>query len=140
MDLFNNIHPVRAVSPAAATTDNTAWVSEIIDRKGYHALTFLLLFGSLADADATFTVLVEDGDDAALADAAAVPDALLVGTEALASATFADDNEPRKIGYAGYKRYVRITVTPANNTGNAFLAIIALLGRPWIGPTINPPA
>ena len=138
-DLFNNIHPLRAISPAAATTDNTAWVSQIIDTKGFDSLTFLLLAGSLADADATFTVLVEDGDDSGLSDAAAVADDFLLGTEALAGFTFADDNETRKIGYVGPKRYVRLTVTPANNTGNAFVTAIALLGHPMIAPTANPP-
>lgn len=138
-DLFNNVHPVRAVSPAAATTDNTPWVSQIIDRKGSDSLIFLLLFGSLADADATFTVLVEDGDAANLSDAAAVSDDQLLGLESQASATFADDNKPRKIGYNGDKRYVRATVTPANNTGNAFLAIIALLGHGAVRPAANPP-
>lgn len=139
-DLMNNIHPLRAISPAAATTDNTAWVSEIIDTAGYDSLTFLLITGSLADADATFTVLVEDGDNSALSDAAAVADSELIGTEALAGFTFAHDNKTRKIGYVGGKRYVRLTVTPANNTGNAFLAAIALLGHPRNAPTANPPA
>ena len=35
--------------------------------------------------------------------------------------------------------YVRLTVTPANNTGNVFLAAIALLGHPRNAPTPNPP-
>ena len=53
--------------------------------------------------------------------------------------SFADDNKTRKIGYVGGKRYVRLTVTPANNTGNIFLAAIALLGHPRNAPTPNPP-
>jgi len=138
-DLFNHVHPLRAISPAAATTDNTAWVSEIIDTRGYDSLTFLIATGSLADADAAFTVLVEHGEQSNLSDAAAVADAALLGTEALAGFTFADDNETRKIGYVGDKRYVRLTITPAGNTGNAFVAAIALLGHPQAVPTINPP-
>lgn len=139
-DLMNNIHPVAAIPPAGATTDNTPWVSSVIDTKGYESLTFLLITGTQADADATFTALVEHGDQSSLSDAAAVPDSELVGTEALAGFTFADDNKARKIGYAGNKRYVRLKVTPANNSGNAFLAAIALLGHPRNAPTPNPPA
>ena len=45
-------------------------------------LKFLILTGALADADATFTTLVEHGDAADLSDAAAVPDTQLTGTEA----------------------------------------------------------
>lgn len=131
--------PKRAISPAAAVTDNTAIVSEIIDVKGYDALTFIILTGSLADADATFTTLVEHGDASSLSDAAAVPDSQLVGTEALASFTFAADDKVFKIGYVGNKRYVRLTVTPASNTGNVFVAAVAILEEPHIFPTPNPP-
>ena len=138
-DLFHNVHPVRAISPAAAKTDNTPFVSEIIDTKGYESLTFLLAAGDIADADATLTVLVEASDAANMAGAEAVPDKELIGTEAQAGLSFADDNKTRKIGYVGGKRYVRLTVTPANNTGNIFLAAIALLGHPRNAPTPNPP-
>lgn len=138
-DLFNHVHPVRAISPAAAVTDNTAFVSQVIDRKGYESLTFLIAFGALADADVTTTVLVEHGDESDLSDAAAVADGDLLGTEALAAATFSDDDETRKIGYVGGKRYVRLTVTPSGNSGNLFLAAIALLGHPNLTPTPNPP-
>lgn len=139
-DGMNDHHLVTALAPAAAVVDDTAQVSAIIDRRGFDSLTFEFLTGNNADVDATFTVLVEDGDQADLSDAAAVADDQLVGTEALAGWTYADDNEPRKIGYIGDKRYVRVTVTPANNTGNLFLAILARLGCPDIRPTANPPA
>lgn len=139
-DLFNSVTPLRGISPVAAVADNTAYVSQIIPMKGYQSLTWLILLGALADADATFTVLMEDGDAADLADAAAVSDDLMLGTEALAGFNFGDDNETRKLGYVGHKAYVRLTITPANNTGNVFLAAIALLGHPLLGPTANPPA
>lgn len=138
-DLFNHVHPLRAISPAAAVADNTAIVGQIIDRRGFESLTYLILAGGLADADATFTVLLEHGDAANLSDAAAVPDDQLLGTEALASFTFADDDETRKLGYVGGKRYTRLTVTPAGNSGNAFVSAIALLGHPQLSPTANPP-
>jgi hypothetical protein len=139
-DLFNAIHPVRAIAPAAATADDTPWVGEVIDRQGFEGLTFVVATGALADADATFAVLVEHGDAANLSDAAAVPDTELLGSEADAGFDFSADNATRKIGYAGAKRYVRLTVTPANNTGNAFLAAVAVLSHPHVAPTSNPPA
>ncbi len=137
-DLMNNVHPVRAISPVSVA-DNTAQVSQIIDRRGYDSLTFLILTGSLADADATFTVLVEHGDAANLSDAAAVPDEDLLGLETTASFQFDDDNETRKIGYLGIRRYVRLTITPANNASAGLLAAVALLGHPSVAPTANPP-
>jgi len=139
-DVMNNIHPTGIAATGVITvTDNTAVVSGIVDRQGFDALAFLIASGTLADADATFTVLVEDGDESNLSDAAAVDDAYLNGTEALASFTFAEDASVFKIGYVGPKRYVRCTVTPASNTGSAPLAIIGLLGNPAHAPTDNPP-
>ena len=123
--LHNNTVYLRGISPAAATTDNTAWVSEIIDTKNYKAVEFILQLGAFADADATFTALLEEGDVSNLSDNAAVSDDDMYGTEAECGFQFDDDNETRKIGYRGYKRYIRLTVTPANNTGNAFLAGVA---------------
>ena len=139
-DLISNLHLKRAIAPAAAVSDNTAFVSQIIDVQGYDSLTFAILAGSLADADATFTTLVEHGDAANLSDAAAVADADLVGTEALASFTFADDNKVFKIGYRGLKRYVRLTITPANNSGASYIAALAILDHAAYQPAANPPA
>lgn len=132
LDLHNNVQYSRGISPVAAVTDNTAFVSQIIDTNGFLATEFVGITGSIADADVTFTVLVEDGDNSALSDASAVADEYLLGTEAgtitsgaaVSGGTpgFADDNKTFKIGYVGPKRYVRVTITPANNSGNIFLA------------------
>lgn len=127
-DLYNHLSIQRAISPQSVA-DNTALVSQIIDRQGYDSLLFAIGTGSIADADVTFTVLVEDGDDASLSDAAAVADDELLGTEAAAAFQFDDDNETRKIGYRGNKRYVRLTITPANNASAALITALAILGH-----------
>jgi hypothetical protein len=137
-DRFNHQHPLRAISPVVVT-DNTAQVGQIIDRQGYEALTYVIVTGTLADADATFTVLLEEGDQANMSDAVAVDDKYLLGTELLAGFDFGDDNETRKLGYIGNKRYTRLTITPVNNTGNAPIAAVAILGAPANVPTPNPP-
>ena len=126
-DLHSKIAVRLAISPVSVA-DNTAQVSQIIDRQGFTGLEFAIVTGALADADATFTTLIEHGDAANLSDAAAVPDDQLLGTEADASFTFEDDDETRKIGYAGNKRYVRLTITPAANAGAGLLSAVALLG------------
>lgn len=138
-DLHNNIAIKRAISPVSVA-DTTAQVSQIIDMAGYNSLEFVIATGSIADADATFTVLVEDGAAANLSDAAAVADACLIGTEVLAAFTFADDDKCRKIGYIGGKRYVRLTITPVANASAALLSAVAILGHPANAPTVNPPA
>jgi hypothetical protein len=137
-DMMNNIQTVPAIAPVVVA-DNTAQVSAIIDLQNYDACTFVITTGTLADADATFAVTMDHGNASNLSDAAAVTSADLVGTYALAGFTFADDGETRKIGYVGARRYVRLTVTPSSNSGNAPLAAIAVLGLPRIAATANPP-
>ncbi len=132
-DLHHNLKVLRAISPVSVA-DNTAQVSQIIDTQGYDSLQFFIALGSIADADATFTVLVEDGAVSNLSDAAAVPDSGLLGTEVTASFQFDSDNGVRKIGYIAGKRYVRLTITPANNALAALMSAVAVLGHPADAP------
>jgi hypothetical protein len=131
-DNHNVIDVLRAISPVSVA-DNTAQVSQIIDLQGYTSLEFVILAGSLADADATFTSLVEHGDAANMSDAATPAAADLLGTAAEASFVFSDDNKVFKIGYKGAKRYVRLTITPANNASAALLAAVAVVGKAKVG-------
>lgn len=127
-------NPQVAIAPVVAT-DNTALVSNIIDCQGYNGLSFVIMTGTLADADATFAVTMEHGDAANLSDTAAVTSSDLAGTLANAGFTFAADNACRKVGYIGAKRYVRLTVTPTGNTGNAPIAVLALQDEALVQPT-----
>jgi hypothetical protein len=126
--LHNDVEYRVAIPADEGAGSDTAKVSSIIDVANRDSLEFIIATGALADSNATFTVLVEDGDNSALSDAAAVDDAFLLGTEAGASFQFDDDSEVRKIGYIGPKRYVRLTITPANNTGAWDIAVVAALG------------
>lgn len=136
-DLMNRLAMKRAISPVSIS-DNTAAVSQVLDMRGQMAACLAILTGSLADADATFTVLLEESD-ASGSGFAAVADADLIGTEALAGFTFADDDKVRKLGYKGSKRYIRATITPANNASAALLAAVWLT-TPQDQPAANPPA
>ena len=129
-DGHNNLKFSRGLSPVAATTDNTAYVSQIIDTANFMTCEFVILLGSLADADTTLTILVEDGNQSNLSDNATVDASYLIGTSAGAGIQFDSDNKVAKIGYVGPKRYVRVTITPANNTGNIFLAGVWVQGQP----------
>lgn len=127
-DLFNKVKILTLWNPIDLGTGNTAKVSEIIDLQGFNSCLFHIAYGSIADADVTFTTLLEDGDNASLTDNAAVADAELNGTEVGATPLFSDDNTGFKIGYVGAKRYVRLTVTPAANTGAILTSAVAILG------------
>jgi hypothetical protein len=139
-DLTSHLQFKPAIAPAAARTDNTAIVSTILDTYGYGAAMLALVTGTETDTNATFAVLLEESNDSGMSGAAAVADADMIGTEALAGFQFDDDVECRKLGYIGNKRYIRATVTPSgNDSGNIFLSGMWVLGKPNSAPTANPP-
>lgn len=139
LDLFNQLDPKRALSPVAtAAADNTALVTQVLDMQGCRAACLLIATGTLVDVDATFTVLMEHSDVSGSGYTTCAA-ADLLGTIALASFTFAEDDKIRKIGYKGQKRYVRATITPANNTGAAPIVAIWVRGELEDQPAPNPP-
>jgi hypothetical protein len=133
-DSLTRVQIKRAHSPYYYSA-NTAWMSEIIDVQGYDSLYFAIAVGDVADSDATFTTLMQESDSSTFATANDVADADMVsqtdGTapETAASFQFDDDNEVRSIGYIGSKRYVRLYITGANNTGVAIVSVTAHLSR-----------
>lgn len=133
MSVSTHIPVKKAIAPQIAT-DNTPLVSSIIDMKGYEAVRFIIATGTIADADTTITPLLEDGDNSSLNDNAAVADAYMPeGTEADAAFQYDDDGEIRIITYRGTKRYCRLTLTPANNTGNLPVSVVAeLIGGQYL--------
>lgn len=136
-DITNGLDVKRAISPQAARTDNTAIVSQVADLKGYDGCMLAINIGANTDTNATFAVLIEDSEDNS--NWSAVADEYLNGTEALAGFQFDDDNEMRKIGYVGIKRYARATITPSgNDSGNIFVTASWIL-RPLRMPAANPP-
>ena len=141
-DFANNAQVKRVLSPVSVS-DTTAQVGEIIDRLGYNSLTYVIAAGSIADADATFAVLLEESDVANFATSNAVADADMIsqtaGTapETAAAFQFDDDNEVRKLGYIGNKRFTRLTITPAANTGAALIAAVAVLAHPSVAPVVQ---
>ncbi len=132
--LHNGVQYTKLFSPQNPGSGDTAIVSSIIDTANYNGVELVISYGSISDANVTFTVLVEDGDNSALSDNAAVSDANLLGTEALATPLFSNDNVVTKIGYIGPKRYLRVTVTPSGNTGDIYISGIAALAGARVKP------
>lgn len=138
---FTNRGDIRkAFEPKAAVATDAAQVSTICDLAGADGVTLCLITGTNADADATFALTMDEGNQSNLSDAVAVSSAdLLIGTLAGGGFTFADDYEVRKIGYRGSKRYIRATVTPSGNTGGTlFLAGLWVLSGLRYGPPAFP--
>lgn len=137
-DLVANLG-LKLIENFATTANTTDVVSDIVDTQGMTSLMFVFITGAITGTGA-FTPLIEYGDDSGLSDAAAVPDAELNGTEALAAFSPSTDNVLRKVGVQlGGKRYYRVTVDMASNDGNVPLGIIAVY-ETGLKPTANPPA
>lgn len=133
-DLHNNIKVVDAVSPVS-TTGNTAIVGLTVDRQGFNSVEFVVTLGTITTAGTTYTVEVQESDTTTSGDFTAVADVDLLGTEAAASFVDSEVNTSKKVGYIGIKRYVRVKVTPAGNTGASTFGAVAVLGTPALAPT-----
>jgi len=135
-DLYNNTLAVRAISPVTVSNnDNTD--SQIIDGRGYSSVLYVINVATVADTDATFTPVLFHGDNSVLSDAEEVADAQLHGTEAAATFSIADNNAVYMLEYAGTKRYTRLRIAPANNTGAATFSAIAIKGYPQYKPVVR---
>jgi hypothetical protein len=130
-DFANNIAVKTVIDPAANNDlGTTPLVGAIIDRLGFESLTYAIVTGDLTDANATYSVLLEESDAANMDGANAVADADLIGTEAAAGFTYANDGVVRELGYVGNKRYTRLTITPAGaDDGDSPIAVVAILGN-----------
>ena len=115
---------VRAISPTSVS-DNTAQNGQPVDMKGADSCLFVVVTGTLADANATFAVKLQHRDGTS-GDYADVPANMMHGD---GSFRYDDDNDTRKLAYIGDKRYVRVVITPAANTGAAALCAVALKGH-----------
>ena len=138
-DLHNMLDMKRALSPVSVA-DNTTQTTQTLDLQGCYAAELAVLTGSLGDAGAEFTLTMYEGDLANMSDEAAVADADLIGTEALASFIQSDDDKVYKIGYKGNKRYIRAKIVPTNNATAALLAAVWLMKRERASQAANPPA
>lgn len=124
-DLHPKIKPALSVASAAITT---AVESAIVDTAGYEGLEFVFLAGTITT---DVVLLVEHGDDSALADAETVDDDLVLGLSANPSA-LADSDVASSIGYIGKKRYVRVTLGGGSSDGT--VGAVSVLCAPHHAP------
>ena len=129
-DLKSNIAvdvavPVKAISAAGSVVGN------IIDMSKFNSACFLLVTGN-AYTDGTYTLKVEEGDDAALADAAVVDSSKLICDDA--AGVVAAANAISRVGYIGSKQYVRATVVATGVTTGAVAGVLLVKGDPLTAP------
>ena len=131
-DLKNSVITKTAFN-IQAISSNTTTAGVIIDGLGYESSLFIIQSGTLTDG--AYTILIEDGNDSGLSDAAAVADAFLLGTEAAASFALADDNTTKRIGYCGKKRYQRLSIVSSATSSGGTLGAVCVLGDAITQPT-----
>lgn len=130
-DMRNNAEYGLGLS--ATLSGVTPAAGDWIDMQGWNAVTFAVSTGVVTDAGTAsgFSFQVEESDTTAAADATAVADADLIGTEAALTVTSDDDDSKfiGTIGYTGTKRYVRIKCTGTTGTN----AVVTVQARKDIG-------
>lgn len=120
-DLKNDISALVAFNFQQITTDTTT-AGNILDMQGYQGLTFITQAGTITDG--IYTPLIQHGDESNLSDAANVADAQLIGTEALAVVDAS--NEITRLGYIGYKRYVRLSIVSTSTSSGGYVGAVAI--------------
>jgi len=128
-DIHNNKKVNNALDIAAISSDTTT-VGDIIDMQDFDSVEFLLQTGAFSDGN--YEPLIEDGEDSGLSDAVPVVDDQLLGTEA--AAALAGANLVSKIGYIGFKRFVRLSVVSTGTTSGATVGSMAIQGHAHNAP------
>lgn len=134
LDLHSQLTGVIALIPTALSSD-TALVGATIDLEGCDGVEFFIVSNTISDSDATFAVQLFADDASGMGTEADVTSAAhLYG--ATTDWTFADDSTIRQFGYRGNKRYLRIKITPTNNTGTGTFAAVAVKRAKKVGSTL----
>lgn len=129
-DLHNNVFAENGFNTQLINSDTTT-NGEIIDTQNFESLEYFIQGGVVTNG--TFTPELEHGDDAALADAAAVPSDFILGS--LSDAVVDASDEVKRVGYVGHKRYVRLNLVSAGATADGTVGATAVLSHFRHNPT-----
>lgn len=116
-DLYTMTSPFNTVPPQAVTDGTINGAS--VDRKFNESAIFLLHIGTWTDGDHTFTL--EESDDDSNWSTISSDD--LIGTSFALLEDGTRDDTVEHVGYKGFARYIRASVTTANSTTGAVFGI-----------------
>lgn len=131
-DNHSNVQAATVIAPVTIAT-NTTTVGAIVDSQGFESLEYLIQSGVITDG--SYTTVLEEGDDPALADAAPVPAANILG--ALPAFADTDDGVSKRVGSIGKKRYQRLSIVSAGVTAGGLFSAVAVQGNPKSGPVAD---
>ncbi len=126
-DLVHNISTVNIIPPQAVTSSPI--VTSVIDLLGFDSAAIAIQAGAITDG--SYAVTLTAGDAADGSDQASAA-ASVIGT--LPSFAATDDNATKRFGYAGNRRYLKVTLTGSGITAGGLFAAVAVLGNPSSAP------
>lgn len=122
---------ISKVVPALASAAKTAAFQGItVDAKGFGALLFALLAGTVTDGSTEVGAEYSD-DGATWTD---VPAAEIIGTKPTFTTAPADDNAAKQFGVVVRHRYYRLDATVAGASTGLVIGGVAILGSPLYAP------
>lgn len=130
-DIFHNVLPEVSFHPLLVTA--AADGDAIIDMQGFEGALIIITAGAIADGSGgvtKYTWELTHGDNNALSDGVAVPDADLVGIESIFEAVTGathEENVSKSFSYVGTKRYLRVdlSIVPSTpSSGGTFSAVV----------------
>ena len=131
VDIHNDLTQTASMGPVAIAT-NTTTAGAIIDTQGFAALEFVISSGVITDG--AYAILMQDGDDSGLSDAADVADTFMTNTEASVAFALTDDATVKSIGYVGHKRYVQLSIVSTGTSSGGLFAVTAIQGAAFTKP------
>ena len=131
-DLHNSVLQKVAFNIQDISADTTT-VGNIIDTLGFESIEFIVSAGPLNAG--TYTVVLEDGDDSGLGDAAVIDSELVLGALPVIDEGVPDDNTAKRVGTITKKRFVRLSLVSAGSSLVNLLGSTAVLSNAHTRPT-----
>lgn len=125
-DLHNNVKAVQAIAPAVKTDAESG---ATIDLQGYRSCEIVVNTGALAGAG-DFGFKLQHSHTTTGGDFVDVPAADLLGVAPAAAMTA---STVYRVGYVGFRRYVRVATIDNGGTSLA-IGAVAILGNPALAP------
>lgn len=137
-DLHNNILDRTALAPQAVTATVTGPWLDTAQAGGFEGLTGVISWGAVTALDGTHTLtpkLQEANDPVAQADAADVAAADYLNSVAPPAVVNTDvHGTTQRVGYRGYRRFVRLVLTAAGGP-SVLASAVWILSHPKYAPT-----
>lgn len=125
-DLHTQVKIATVITPTAGAAAGASTVGSIIDSLGFESFEYMIHCGTITTG--TFSLTLEEADDLGFTvNVQAVPAANRLGVAVTWVVT--DDNQVRRIGIIGKKRFQRLTLVGASTPVGAFSAV-AILSNP----------